>query len=103
MHEKSHSIQRLAVHLAFEQLVYFKEGEEDKAFEKASSSESSLTAFFKLNSEDYSACQFLYHEIPNHYTFSEKKWNKRKAGPSNDFIGRIYNVSPSEGERYFLR
>lgn len=55
MHEQSHTITRLAVHLPNQQAVYFKEGEEKEALEKAQNSDSTLTAWFKQNAEDENA------------------------------------------------
>jgi len=56
---KSHSISRLAVHLPFEQSVYFKAGQEDDALNRANNRDTTLTAWFKLNRTDFSARQFL--------------------------------------------
>lgn len=102
LHEQSHTITRLAVHLPDQQSVYFKPGEEEKALDKAELSNSSLTAWFKLNLLDNTARQYLYHHIPNHYTFYSKKFKKRQK-VDNNTIGRMYLVNPSEGERYYLR
>ena len=92
----------LAVHLPLEQPVYFKPGSEEDALLKAESSDSSLLAWFKLNENDNNAHQYLYHNIPNHYTFYNKKWSLRKRD-SKKVIGRMYLCSPSEGERFYLR
>jgi len=45
----------------------------------------------------------LYKDIPEHYTWNNqtKKWNKRKS--KQKVIGRIYTVSPAEGEKFYLR
>jgi hypothetical protein len=102
LHEQSHTIQRLAVHLENEQVVYFEKGNEKEALSRAQLNNSTLTAWFKLNSNDYSARDFLYHHIPNHYSFQEKKWSLRQS-ETNNTIGRMYLVNPVEGERYFLR
>jgi hypothetical protein len=73
MDEQSHTIIRLAIHLPFEQPVYFKPGSEEEALNKAEMSDSSLLAWFKLNASDTNAPQYLYHNIPNHYTFYNQK------------------------------
>ena len=36
------------------------------------------------------------------YSFFQKKWKLRRL-PTEDVIGRMYMVSPREGERYYLR
>ena len=93
---------QLAIHLSFEQPVYFKPGSEEEALNKADMSDSSLLAWFKLNSSDTNAHQYLYHYIPNHYTLYNKKWSPRKRD-GKKVIGRMYRCNPSEGERSYLR
>ena len=58
-------------------------------------------AWFKLNASDTNAHQYLYHNIPNHYTFYNKKWSPRKRD-GKKVIGRMYLCNPSEGERFYL-
>jgi hypothetical protein len=55
LHDISHAIIRLAVHLPEEQAVYFKHGEELEALEAASHKETTLTAWFNLNQYEPSA------------------------------------------------
>ncbi|KAL6292673.1 hypothetical protein ACE6H2_000815 [Prunus campanulata] len=52
-----------------------------------------LTEFFTLNRNDAEARRYLYREIPEHYRWirSERLWSKRK------------NLSPAEGEKFYLR
>ena len=50
--DKSDAMIRLAVYLSNQQSVYFAEGNERHAFEKAASIDTTLTACFKLNSKD---------------------------------------------------
>jgi ATP-dependent DNA helicase PIF1 len=102
MHDQSHTIVRLALHLPFEQPVYFKPGSEEEALLKADQSDTTLTAWFKLNQTDPTAHDYLYHNIPNFFWFVDKKWKKRKKNGSR-VIGRMYLANPSEGERYYLR
>ncbi|MCP4486968.1 MAG: hypothetical protein GY820_06565, partial [Gammaproteobacteria bacterium] len=102
MHEKSHAIIRLAVHLPSEQVVYFREGEEEAALDSTMQRKSTLTAWFALNRVDQQAREFLYHEIPEHYVFDRKgEWKPRKQ--FHKIIGRMYTVTPREIERFHLR
>lgn len=103
MHDQSHSIIRLAVHLPESQPVFFVDGEEFQALERASSKETTLTSWFKLNYLDNSANQYKYIDIPYYYVFDKKysKGNKRKN--NTKIISRMYTVSVSEGEQYYLR
>jgi hypothetical protein len=104
MHEQSHSVFRLAIHLPFNQAVYFRPGEEEQALDRAAQQNSHLTAWFNLNQLDENAHQYLYTEIPLHYVFdkSQKKWKVRQRGGSN-MISRMFSVKPSAGEKFFLR
>ena len=70
LHETSHATKRLAVHDENAQGVYFKEGQENEILNK--NVETTLTAYFKLNQIDSEARNYLYSEIPFHYTFDEK-------------------------------
>ena len=62
-----------------------------------------LTQFFQLNVDDETANRYLYREIPQHNRWcnSAKIWQLRLN--HQRVIGRIYTVSPSEGERFYLR
>lgn len=102
MHEQSHSIIRLAVHEEGSQNVYFRQGEEVMALENAANKHDTLTAWFELNNQDIEAHQYLYTEIPNHYTFKNNKWTKRQRGGDN-VIGRMYAVAPNDVQRFYIR
>jgi len=101
MYNHSHCIIRLAVHLDKEQPVYFNEGEEERSLIAVARRNTTLTDWFALNARDSNAKKYLYYQIPNHYVFN-KQWTPRKQG-GDQVIGRMYSVSPIEGERYFLR
>ena len=102
MREKSHTIIRLAVHLPLQQNVYYRDGNEERALQV--SRHTTLTAFFKLNEDNENAHQYLYHEVPEHYTFDKqaKKWNPRRRA-TGPIIGRLYQVQPSDPQRFALR
>lgn len=95
---RSHTIERLPVHLQEEQMVYFRAGREA---ETNISKDSKLMAFFKLCNEEEDARQYSYHEIPEHYVWSKGKWCIRAR--NSKCIGRMYTVNPMDYERYFLR
>ena len=61
-----------------------------------------LTAYFDLNKNDPIAHQYTYQELPQHFIWdcSKKVWKQRQRGYS---IGRMYFVSPTAGERFYLR
>ena len=102
MHDRTHIIIRLAIHLPLQHNVYYQNGNEQGAVDR--NQHTTLTAFFKLNEEDPNAHQYLYHEIPEHYTFDQRaqKWNPRRRQTA-PIIGRIYQVQPSDPQRFALR
>ncbi|XP_047136706.1 uncharacterized protein LOC124813547 [Hydra vulgaris] len=99
----SHTIIRLKVHLPENQLVYFREGAEQMALDRAAQRDTHLTAWFKLNSENERAHCYSYVDIPYHFIFDDKlcKWKVRQRG-GNKVIVRMYKVNPT-GELFFLR
>nr|XP_047146321.1 uncharacterized protein LOC100213143 [Hydra vulgaris] len=98
----SHSIIRLKVHLPENQIVYFREGEEKVALDRAAQRDTHITAWFKLKSENEGANRYSYVDIPYHFVFDDKhcKWKVRQRG-GNKVIVRMYKVSPT-GELFFL-
>jgi len=100
MHDRSHSIIRLPVHLPAMQTVTFEEGHEDRV----DYNDTMLTAWFSLNLTDLEARKFLYNEIPYHYVFLKGKriWKSRKRG-CEKIIPRMYTVNPKDQERFYLR
>ncbi|KAL8621594.1 hypothetical protein ACOMHN_026265 [Nucella lapillus] len=101
IHERFPMVQRLSVHLENGQRVYFRQ---DNAMDRAHGPPpaTTLTAFFQLCNEDPSAIKLKYPEVPEQYTWqlTRKQWQKRKRGKA---IGRMYTISPRQGECYFLR
>ncbi|KYN18615.1 hypothetical protein ALC57_09070, partial [Trachymyrmex cornetzi] len=113
LQDKSHSIVRLPVHLPNEQNVIIENEVIEEAMTDASrDSESHFTMlidYFSLNLRDEEARQYLYVEIPRYYTFKKEKingrnvsrWIKRKS--HYNCIGRMYSVSPTQTELFYLR
>ncbi|XP_046660821.1 uncharacterized protein LOC124354421 [Homalodisca vitripennis] len=72
-----------------------------------------LTAFFKLCTEDPFAKTLLYPEVPQYYTWniSKKQFYQRKQGVKvpgttirrSDALGRVYTVHPNNAECFYLR
>jgi DNA replication protein DnaC len=62
-----------------------------------------LTAWFYLNETDAAARQFLYHEIPEHYSWDapSRSWSKRTLRCIA--VGRIHSVSVANVELFALR
>ncbi|XP_020999390.2 uncharacterized protein LOC110281460 [Arachis duranensis] len=98
------SVERLQIHLPNQHQVSFYDHQtipeilNDDYF-----SRTILTEFFALNrEEDQQSRHLLYRKIPEYYTWhnKEKEWRRRKTQRRS--IGRIYTVSPSEGENFYL-
>jgi hypothetical protein len=98
------AVQTLAVHEEGQQNILFRDGKAEQALNAAK--DTTLIAFFKLNSSHPDPSKYLYREIPEHYTWSSTthEWKKRKKQPDENetprTIGRINNVSPLQGERF---
>lgn len=102
MSKRSHSIERLPVHLPSQQTVVFEEGSEEKALRDAQNRGTKLTKFFDLNATDAEAKEYSYNEIPYHYVWNKNKWKKRVRG-GDKILSRIYAVSPKDIERFSLK
>ena len=104
LYDHSHTIIRLPVHLPDQQPIYFHQGHEAEAVERASNIDTHLTAWFKLNESNEDARQYLYTDIPTYYVFNKthKRWDEHKKGGSK-IISRMYSVSPKDRERFYLR
>jgi len=101
MHDQSHTVDRLPVHLPDSQDVFFKSSAPEEALIQAELRNTKLVAWFKLNSNPATRSPYIYPETPVHYTWKANQWHKRKK--YHRIIGRMYNVSPSDSERYHLR
>jgi len=62
------------------------------------------TEWYELNKRDSNAQKYLYHQIPEYYTWNKQKriW-KNRASTTKPVIGRLYNVDARAGERFYLR
>lgn len=72
------------------------------AVTRASTKDTRLTGWFILNRVDPSARQYLYVQIPLHYTWKQGQWCARKKGGPK-VLGRIFNISPRQEELFYLR
>ena len=79
--------------------------EQLQAARDAAASDTKLLAFFLLCSHDHSAQQYLYTEIPCHYTWNtrDRQWEPRTNPPVQNVVTRIYSVSLSNMSLYCLR
>ena len=100
---------KLPCHLEDEQLVLFQEEDVDRIATNGPPA-TKLTQWFKLNREYPDARNLLYPTVPQHYTWTRNRWQKRKCitaenndNASSDMIGRIPVISLNvhQAELYF--
>ncbi|KIH61483.1 hypothetical protein ANCDUO_08248 [Ancylostoma duodenale] len=72
LHDRSHSVVRLPVHLPGQQEIFFQEGHEADAVNAAAERNTQLTGWFRLNQVNQDARRFLYREIPEHFRKGER-------------------------------
>ena len=99
MHDNSHTIIRLPVHLPQLQQVFYVEGEEAAALERARRKPSMLNDYFELN-QRREAVDILYQNIPEHFTWGNG-WKRRQRETKT--IGRLHFVDPKNSELFYLR
>ncbi|XP_057299673.1 uncharacterized protein LOC130630262 [Hydractinia symbiolongicarpus] len=81
MHQQSHVVHRLPVHLPKNHIVYFQQGQAEEALDRAADQATKLTAWFVLNAENHDARQYMYPDIPLHFVFNKNKvWKPRQRG-----------------------
>ena len=103
MHEQSHTVVRLPVHLPDSQQVYFTTDNAADALLKAELKNTELMGWFKMNENPQTRSPYIYPDTPLHYVWDRSKrvWSKRKN--ASKIVARMYNVSPSDSERFHLR
>ncbi|KII68453.1 ATP-dependent DNA helicase pif1 [Thelohanellus kitauei] len=102
MHDKSHSVLRLPVHLPNQQRVIFEEGHEEEALLAAQTGKTKLESWFLLNANNIAARVHFYTDIPYHYVYVKGQWQERQRGGEKT-IGRMYTVCMKDEERFYLR
>ena len=102
LHGQSHTVVRLPIHLPNFQSVFFVEGREQEALQRAEGRRTMLQAYFDLNRDDVNARSLLYQDVPRRYIMQGNRSVPRKRGGAT-VIGRMSMVSPKDEERYLLR
>ncbi|XP_057310701.1 uncharacterized protein LOC130648664 [Hydractinia symbiolongicarpus] len=91
MHQQSHVVHRLPVHLSNNYIVYFQKGQEKKALDRATDQAAKLTTSFVLNAENRDNRQNMNPDIPLHFVFNKNKvWKPRQRGHCK-IVSRTYN------------
>ena len=104
LHDRHPAVQSLCVHLEHQQRVVFQDGQAESVVAKGEPA-TTLTEFFRTNSTNEDAQQYLYHEFPEYFTWNTgtKKWSRRQNRNEHITIGRMYTLHPNQGDVYYLR
>ena len=103
-------IQVLRVHEEEAQHVVFNEGNEELAIETQRKTE--LTEFFEKNKQNKELGEpdkvlptLRYIDMPTKFTYNKakKEWKPRAKDRKCDTLGRVDNVHPASGDRFYLR
>ena len=103
IHHQEPAVISLQVHLPGQHMVLFNTNESPQVVSsRVEREQTMLTGYFRLNQLNHSARCFTFQEIPLHFVWDPKKkeWRKRQRGGT---IGRMIYVSPTAGERFYLR
>lgn len=104
MHDRTHAVIRLPIHLENAIELTFDGGLEIAPEVEERTLTTMLEAYFVLNATDSNAHQYLYAQIPEHYVFNapQRRWNPRQQR-GDRVIGRIHDVGVLDKERFALR
>ena len=90
--------------------MVFNEGNEELAIETQRKTE--LTEFFEMNKQNKELGEpdkvlptLRYIDMPTKYTYNKakKEWKPRAKDRKSDTLGRVDNVHPASGDRFYLR
>lgn len=103
LHSEWPNVVRLQVHLENHEMTYFADNDNVQEIVDAGPRRTTLTAWFAANEACAEGRHLLYNQFPKHYVWkSNRTWSARVSGESGT-VGRMYMVSPAEGERFYLR
>ncbi|XP_038722074.1 uncharacterized protein LOC120014228 [Tripterygium wilfordii] len=97
------SVERLPIHLPFQQDVYYHDDRSlSSIIQQPDIEKTMLTEWMHTNSISESARNLTYNSFPSQWVWNPKnrEWTPRQRGQS---IGRMSYVHPSSGELYYLR
>ena len=102
IHRELPAVRRLPIHLPNEHYVNFYAYQTvNEVLARQNVEKTQLTAWFDYNSTHDDGLGFIYWQFSQHYTWNtkDKSWHPRRCAR---VIGRMYFVSPSKGEQFFL-
>jgi len=104
LYSMSPPILQMQVHLEGMHMVAYKSTDNlNNVAQSEKSQRSMLTEYFNVNRSNPAACQYLYREFPEHFTWNKSKkfWKPRNVKRIQ--IGRLVYANHAKGERYYLR
>jgi hypothetical protein len=102
-HDGTLSVTRLAVHeLGMHTVMYNDNANIFETVNNEQNQKTMLIEYFQVNIDYPLAREVTYMDFPFVFTWTNgmKKWTIRQRGCC---VGHLYFISPSVGERYFLR
>ena len=103
LHDEWPSVVRLDIHLPHQQrMVFDPTADEAALLEQLTTTTSTLMGWFAINADDTHARSFLYHDIPEHYTWKDSRWCRRIYNGVRP-VGRVYGVSHQNSELFAMR
>ncbi|XP_057290878.1 uncharacterized protein LOC130613570 [Hydractinia symbiolongicarpus] len=103
MHQQSHVVHRLPVHMPNNHFVYFQQGQAEEVLDRAADQATKLIAWFVLNAENHDTRQYMYPDILLCFVFNKNKVWKSRQGGHGRIMSRMYSASPRAGELFYLR
>jgi hypothetical protein len=106
MQEHHPTVVHLQVHLPEQQSIIFNPeagASIQDVVESHRNKDSTLTGWFKANSQWEDCWDLLYQDFPSRMVW-QKDWHRWKHRENDGFaIGRMYHAHPTSGERFYLR
>lgn len=103
IHQQRPAVQKLIIHLKYEQNVVFEESASPECvISRIAVHRTMFTEWMETNKRRHEARELTYVQFPTMFVWntSNKIWTERKRGST---IGRIVNIHPSAGEKYYMR
>jgi len=104
LYSMSPPVLQMQVHLEGMHMVAYKSTDNlNNVAQSEKSQRSMLTEYFNVNRSNPAACQYLYREFPEHFSWNKSKkfWKPRNVKRIQ--IGRLVYANHAKGERYYLR
>jgi hypothetical protein len=108
LYDNKPAVYRLAVHTPDQQSVVFDETDDPNDVAGRAENQSTLLGYFKAmeanREKRHLKYQDMHKEFVYHKSGKEKgTWTERRRNQTFPTVGRIYQISPNQGEVYYIR